>query len=102
LVIGTLPYIPYCPSRFNPAVEQHGTTTKNKSAIPNSNRIGLITLGKLWIEPNRLFEILNGAVFLANEPICNPTAGIEGRNVLGSVLSRGDCPRARGNGNFAS
>jgi hypothetical protein len=99
LVISIPPYIPYCPTHFSPAVHHYGATTKNESAISNSNRIGPITLGKLWIEPDRLVEVLDGAVVLAFGLIRKSTAGIEGRNVSGSVSPRGDCPRARGNGN---
>jgi hypothetical protein len=99
-VLGISPYIPYCPNRFRPAVHQYGATA-NELASSNSNGIGPITSGKLWIAPDRPVEVLDGAVVLAFGPIRNSTAGIEGRNVLDGVLPRDDCPRARGNGNIA-
>ena len=44
----------------------------------------------------------DGAVALAFGSIRDSTADMKGRNVLGGVLPRGDCARARGNGNIAS
>src|SRR5580704_16086051 len=84
-VLGIPPYIPYCPNRFSPAVHQCGATT-NELASSNSNGIAPITPGKLWIEPDRLVEVLDGALVLAFGPIRNSTASIEGRNVLDGVL----------------
>jgi hypothetical protein len=99
-VLSIPPYIPHCPNRFSPAVHQYSATT-NELVSSNSNRIGPITPGKLRIEPDRLVEVLDGAVVLAFGPIGKSTASIEGRNVLVGVLPRDDCPRASGNGNIA-
>jgi hypothetical protein len=99
-VLGIPPYIPYCPYRSKPAVHQYCATT-NELVSSNGNRIGPVTPSELWIEPDRPLEVLDGAVVLAFGPISKSTARIEGRNVPVGVLPRGDCPRARGDGNIA-
>jgi hypothetical protein len=89
--------IPQAPTRFNPAVKHHGATANHKSAIANRNGIGLLTPGKFWIELDRLVEVPAGAVELAFGCMHKCTASMESRSVRGIVLTRGDCPRARGN-----
>jgi hypothetical protein len=65
---------------------QYSATT-NESASSDSNRIGTVIPGKLWIEPERLVEVPDGAVVLAFCPIRN-SAVVERHDVLWIELDR--------------